>query len=153
MRKIIYTRPDGGISIVCPIINNYPIPEDITEAQAEQRAWEKLPADAINPRFVSEINIPTDRIFREAWEDNGVDINISMAKAREIYKNKLRELRTPKLAALDVEYYRADEAGDTTLKAQIASQKQALRDVTADPGIAATTTPEELKACIPTCLL
>lgn len=75
-----------------------------------------------------------------------------MPKAREIHKNILRAMRKPKLAQLDIDYMRAYEAGNTTLKAQITSQKQALRDVTSDPRIAAATTPEELKTVIPAVL-
>ena len=101
MRKIIYTRPDGGVSIVCPVINTHPQPEDITEA--EERAWDRLPANAINPRWIDATEILADRYFRDAWEDNG-DIKVNMPKARELHKERLRALRAPKLTALDVEY-------------------------------------------------
>ena len=136
MRKILFTRPDGGLSIITPV-------------ESEQHAWEALPKDALNPHFVSDVEIPDDRDFRDAWKDTGSGVVIVMSKAREIHKSKLRKLRTPKLAALDVEYQRADEAGDVAGKKQIAARKQALRDVTADPRIAAATTPEQLKAVIP----
>lgn len=147
MRKIIYTRADGGMSVVHPVINNN---ETMTETEAEQRAFDKLPLDAINPHFID--SIPSDRTFRNAWEDQGV-VQINMEKAREIHKEVLRRLRTPKLAELDVAYMRADEIGDTAEKAIIAAKKQALRDVTADPAIAAATTPEELKAVRPAALV
>lgn len=60
---------------------------------------------------------------------------VDKAKARAIHRDKLRAARAPKLAALDVDYVRADERGDTAAKRAIAAQKQALRDVTADPAI------------------
>lgn len=148
MKKIVYTRPDGGLSIVTPIINTHPVPEDITESQAILRAWDKLPKDAINPRFVDESEIPTDRTFRNAWEDNGA-VSVNMPKAREIHRQIMRYKRAPMLSALDIDYQRADERGDSALKAEIAVRKQALRDVTADPAIESATTPEELKAVIP----
>ena len=150
MRKIIYTRPDGGLSVVGPVINTTP-PEQITEAQAEQRAWAKLPKDAINPRFVEESEVPTDRAFRNAWVDTGT-VAVDMPKAREIHKDNLRRQRAPLLVSLDVDYQRADERGDTAEKARVAAKKQALRDATADPSIAAAKTPEELKAAIPEAL-
>jgi hypothetical protein len=53
---------------------------------------------------------------------------------------------------LDTAYMRADEVGDQQEKRRIATQKQALRDVTADPRIDAAATPEELKAVIPDAL-
>ena len=100
-------------------------------------------------QIIDEAAVPQDWTFRNAWKAVGLDVQIDMPKAREIHKNKLRELRAPQLAALDVEYYRADEAGDAALKKQIVARKQALRDATADPRIAAATTPEQLKAVIP----
>lgn len=150
MKKIIYTRPDGGISVVHPVINTAPELEPITEAEAEERAWNKLPSDAINPRFVNETEIPSDRTFRNAWKS---DLTVDMPKAREIHKNRLREMRAPLLAALDTQYMRADEAGDVATKAAVAAKKQALRDVTAVPAIDAATTPEELKTVIPSVLI
>lgn len=68
MRAIIYTTEDGRLHIVRPVINTYPVRESITEAQAEQRSWNKLPANAINPRFIPESAIPTDRSERAKWE-------------------------------------------------------------------------------------
>jgi len=55
-------------------------------------------------------------------------------------------------AVLDVEYMRADEAGNVAKKLAVAKKKQELRDVTADPRIESAKTPEELKAVWPDCL-
>jgi hypothetical protein len=79
-------------------------------------------------------------------------IRVNMDKARDIKKDMIRADRTPKLEALDVEFMRAVEAGDTATQATIAAKKQALRDATDDPAIAAATTPDELKAVVPTAL-
>ena len=79
-------------------------------------------------------------------------ITVNMTKAVEIKKDMIRAERDPKLAALDVEFMRAVEAGDTDAQATIAAKKQALRDATDDPAIAAATTPDELKAVVPTAL-
>lgn len=76
-------------------------------------------------------------------------ININMELARDIWRNKIRVARTPALAALDIEYQRADETNNAALKADIAQRKQALRDAPADPNITAATTPEELQAIWP----
>ena len=72
-----------------------------------------------------------------------------MPKARELHKEYLRALRAPKLAELDVEYQIADETENRVKKQEIAGKKLALRDVTDDPAIEASKTPEELKAVIP----
>jgi hypothetical protein len=79
-------------------------------------------------------------------------ITVNMTKAVEIKKDMIRAERDPKLAALDVEFMRAVEAGDTAAQATISAQKQALRDATDDPAISAATTPEELKAVVPSAL-
>lgn len=96
-----------------------------------------------------DVDLPNDKDFRNAWEHGAAGVTINMSKAQEIHRDMLRGLRAPKLAALDVAYVKADEVGDAVLKKQIAVKKQALRDATADPRIAAATTPEQLKAVIP----
>lgn len=102
-------------------------------------------------RRVSLTDFPQDPTFRNAWTDTG-KIEVDMPKAREIHKGNLRALRAPLLAALDIAYIRADEMGDANQKAAIAAKKQALRDVTKDPGIDAATTPEQLNAVLPVAL-
>jgi hypothetical protein len=79
-------------------------------------------------------------------------ININMDKAREIKKDMIRAERNPKLQELDIQFMKAVESGDTDAQATIAAKKQALRDVTDDPAIANATTPDELKAVVPTAL-
>ena len=69
---------------------------------------------------------------------------IDMAKAREIHKTNIREARTPKLAALDIEFQKALETGASTT--DIVAKKQALRDAPADSGIAAAADEAALKA-------
>ena len=71
-------------------------------------------------------------------------IKVSLEKYRQITKNRLRVEREPLFAALDVAYQRADETGDTVKKAEVASEKQRLRNITnlADQA----TTLDELKA-------
>lgn len=55
-------------------------------------------------------------------------IKINLEKAKEIQKDKMREVRKPLLEKLDVEFVRALELGTDT--EEIKTQKQALRDVT-----------------------
>lgn len=130
MRKIIYTRlADGGLSVVHPVRNTLPQRDpELTDAKIEQRAWDKLPKDAINPRWADETELPTDRSFRNAWIDGGTKIECDIAKCQEITKGRLRVERAPLLAALDVEFLKALEEGRPT--DNIVVQKQALRDVT-----------------------
>ena len=143
MKKIIYTRPDGGVSIVGPAVNS---DEGLAAAQA------KLPADAINPKVVDISAIPQDRTFRNAWQQNETLVQHEMVKAREIHRDHLRQIRGPLFAANDLAIRDAQIDGDAAALAQAVARRNALRNVTADPAIDAATTPEELKAVIPAVL-
>ena len=94
--------------------------------------------------------VPADRTFRDAWAATGSDtgvIDVDMTKAKDIWREKIRQARVEPLAALDTAYMKALETGaDTT---QIVADKQALRDAPADPAIDAATTPAELKLVQP----
>ena len=69
---------------------------------------------------------------------------IDMAKAREIHKTNIRMTREPKLAELDIEFQKAQEASaDITT---IVANKQALRDAPAAVGITTAANTTELKA-------
>lgn len=94
--------------------------------------------------------LPRDRIFRGAWRhDTGANVvRVDMELARPIAVDRVRAARGPKLDALDTQYMRADETGDTATKQSIAKRKQALRDATKDSRIAAAKTPDDLKAAV-----
>jgi len=95
----------------------------------------------------STATVPSDRNFRGAWVLNGSVISEDLNKAKEIFADKIREARTPLLAALDTDYMKALEQGADT--AAIVASKQALRDAPT-AGDAATTI-DELKAAWPAC--
>tara|TARA_B100000902_G_scaffold207023_1_gene197197 strand:+ start:704 stop:964 length:261 start_codon:yes stop_codon:yes gene_type:complete len=69
---------------------------------------------------------------------------IDMAKAREIHRRNIRELRKEKLSELDVEFQKALETGSSTT--EIVAKKQALRDAPAASSIESASTGDELKA-------
>jgi hypothetical protein len=95
-------------------------------------------------RDAASLTVPTDRTFRGAWQFNGAAVEVDMDAAKAIHKDNLRAERAPRLADLDVQYMKALEAGSGA--ADIAAQKQTLRDITSDARIAAAATPDELKA-------
>ena len=95
-------------------------------------------------REASSLTVPTDRTFRGAWSFNGDAVDVDMTAALAIHKDNLRAERAPRLAALDVSYMKALEAG--TGAAAIATEKETLRNITDDSRLAAATTPDELKA-------
>ena len=141
MRKIIFTRSDGGISVVHPVRNT--LGETLTtDADIEQRAWDKLPDDAINPQYVDESVIPTDRTFRNAWTVEAGTVIVDIDKAKALTKDRLRAERKPLLEAQDVAFQRAQETGADT--SAIVKEKQRLRDITKQ--VDALTLIDELKA-------
>jgi len=77
-------------------------------------------------------------------------IIVNPDKAKAIWKDKWREARKPLLASLDIEFMKAVESADTAKQAEIAEQKQALRDVTLTE--ITGNTPEEIKAVWPSVL-
>lgn len=97
-------------------------------------------------RDAAFLTVPQDRTFRGAWQFSGDAVEIDMAKARDIHRDRLRAERASRLSDWDAAWFRAAETGDADAQAAIAEVKQALRDVTADPRIAAAETPDELKA-------
>ena len=69
----------------------------------------------------------------------GITVNIN--KAKDIWKDKIRAARKPKLEELDVQYMRAQEVGSDT--SAIVTKKQELRDYPSQVDSAATT--DEIK--------
>jgi hypothetical protein len=130
--RITYPTPEGGVAII--------IPAPDCGLTIEQIAAKDVPT-GVPFKIVEADSIPSDRTFRNAWEHcqvNGAKVSIPKAKAVKLDQFRLE--RAPKLAALDVSFVRALEQGDTAAQASIASEKQALRDVTK------VTLPDDLSA-------
>jgi hypothetical protein len=90
--------------------------------------------------------VPANRDFRGAWSLSGSVISEDLDKAKELFKDKIREVRGPLLTAEDVVYMKALEADDATAKAASVTKKQALRDAPAAAAIDAATDIAGLKA-------
>lgn len=97
--------------------------------------------------------VPADRNFRGAWVLNGTVISEDIDAAKEIFKAKIREVRTPLLAAEDVVYMKALEAGDVDAQAASVARKTDLRDAPASSAITSAATIEALKAAWDTSVL
>jgi hypothetical protein len=92
----------------------------------------------------STATVPANRDFRGAWTLSGNVISEDMTKAKEIFRDKIREARKPLLEAKDVELMKALEAGSDT--SAIATAKDALRDAPAASAIDNATDIAGLKA-------
>ena len=69
-------------------------------------------------------------------------ITINIDKAKEVWKDKIRFSRKPKLEELDVQYMKAQENNEDT--SAIVTKKQELRDYPAQ--VDSATTLDEIKA-------
>ena len=125
MQVIIFTNENGGVSVTMPT----------GEISIEAVKAKDTPTGSI---IVDYESLPTnDNDFFDAWELNGTTVSVSISKAKEMTKKRLRAEREPLLAAQDVLFQRALEtSADTTA---IVAEKQRLRDIT-DQVDSATTT-------------
>ena len=131
MSQVIIYESNGGVSICYPT-GEIPITEVLTK---------DCPPGAL---IVEQTSLPTSYMdFFSAWElhpDNTV--RVSITKARDITKHRIREERKPLLAELDIAFQRALETGAST--ASIVAEKQRLRDLTIT--VDSISTLEELRA-------
>ena len=90
--------------------------------------------------------VPSDRHFRGAWTLNDSDVVVEdLAAAKNIFKDKIRDVRTALLEAQDIAYMKALEADDASAKTAAVNKKTALRDAPAASAITNATTIAELK--------
>ena len=94
--RIIYTNPDGSVAVVVPAVAD----RDMTElAQAV------VPKDAASIRQITTADLPSSRIFRDAWDDTNPEpfVGVNAGKAAIIAHVKRRAKRDSALAVnLDI---------------------------------------------------
>ena len=101
----------------------------------------------------STVTKPSDRHFRGAWTLSGDVISEDMTKAKEIFKDKIREVRKSLLEAEDVVYMKALEADDSSAKSASVTKKTNLRNAPAASAISNASSIGELKNAWDTDLL
>jgi hypothetical protein len=117
---IIHQSPSGlGNVAVCTPTGEVAIEQILTSVKAQYP--EALIVD-------SSILPNSDNDFFDAWELADGVVTVSLTKAKEITKKRLRAEREPLLAAQDVLFQKALETGADT--SAIVAEKQRLRDVT-----------------------
>ena len=105
---------------------------------------------------INAVNVsskPLDRHFRNAWAISGSVISEDITKAKEIFKDKIREVRKPLLEAEDVAYMKALETSDSSAQTASINKKKALRDAPANSAITNANTITKLKAAWDTSVL
>jgi hypothetical protein len=115
-QAIIFTNDNGGVSVCIPT----------GEISIEAVLAKDCPKGAM---IVEQSALPNQHNdFFDAWELVDGKVEVSLAKATELTKKRLRVERTPLLAAQDVAFQRAQESGADT--SAIVAEKQRLRDIT-----------------------
>jgi hypothetical protein len=122
---IVFSNDAGGVSTCIPT----------GEISIEAVLAKDCPKGAI---IVEQSSLPTDNDFYDAWELADGVVTVSLPKAKELTKKRLRAEREPLLAAQDVAF---ESGADTTA---IVAEKQRLRDITGL--VDAVTTLEGLRA-------
>ena len=152
MKVILYANDDGWVSVVTPCY-----PADLPQTQEDEiLAWVQqkdvppLPDGSPRPSFIREPQDVADMdYFFSAWRlDASGRLTWNKAAADAMKRDQFRALRKPRLEALDVDFMRALERGDTASLAEIAAQKQALRDVTSTD-LSLSTSPKSLYEYLP----
>lgn len=165
MKKIVYTNSTGVLCIVSanPKLQKPGELEDFFLARIAEKDVEKIRQPGESPeafmarikldplapcmpwRLMEENAIPSDRTFREAWEDTTLEpvVDVNMDKARDIHLNRIREARNEALAENDIEIRKA--WNDPEKQTELNEHAQVLRDLPATIDLSMLSTPDELK--------
>ena len=177
MAKVItWVDGDGRYRVTYPAYNDALRPAGETESECLERVWARMVASgryaisADHPHFYVEKD---DLVAKEvtlsgadfryagkpdangrrdgkdgAWEmDTDGTPKVNMSKARGIHMDVIRAERNKELAAKDITFMQAVEAGDASAQSTIGTEKQVLRDLPATFDITTDVdTPEKLKA-------
>ena len=106
-----------------------------------------------NSADASKITMPKNRDFRGAWTLEGDVMKEDLSVAKELFKSKIKEARTPLLASEDVAFMMALENDDASARAASVAKKKALRDATKASAIDAASSISELTAAWDTSVL
>ena len=87
-RRIIYTRPeDGGVSIIVP-------------TGTVEECIKDVPV-GVEYQIIEGSELPNNRVFRNAWKQEGNKVKEDLVKAREHVHKKRREAREKEFAPYD----------------------------------------------------
>lgn len=97
--RIVYTRPDGGVSVIVP---GFIMVNGKKRHATAQELLDKghVPPDATNARVVTTAELPANRHYRNAWDDSNPEtfVGVNMTKAKEIAHGRRRAKRAEEFA-------------------------------------------------------
>ena len=144
-KRIIFKYKDT-IAVVIPSASA--LKKDRTLTQIALKAMKELKLSAETKyEIIDASSIPSDRTFRDAWEQDGAKIKIDMPKARVIYMDKIRVVRNKELEKTDKIILRDEEQGKDV--SALKTERQSLRDIPQNLDLESASTPEELTAIWP----
>ena len=152
---IVFDNPaTGHLSVIHPVYNDRLRPGDATDDDVLDECIRRNIETGILPagvayRIVEASVIPTHRLFRNAWSDDGNDVIVNMSDARDIHMDDIRIDRDKALLELDITFMRAVEDGDTDEQDAASTAKQALRDIPETFDLSSASTPEQLTVLWP----
>ena len=139
-KRIVYTRPDGGVSIVVPAPGFVASFATEDEAIATIQAKD-VPADATNVEVMDRAQIPALREYRNAWEKLGAGPpTVNMPKARLLHVERIDTAKRAKSR---------DLIERETMGKNVTAEKARFRAINVQAQIDAAATPEALSAIWP----
>lgn len=152
---ITYSDADTG----APMVRTFSQNDPAIKFHAPETIVRKLGKEYTEIIPVNDQAFLGDRTYRNAWVITASELVVDMPKARELHRGYMRTARESRLAQLDIDYLRGmeavvasgfvREAPEQASLADIAAQKQTLRDIPQMPEIEAAETPEDLKKVWP----
>jgi len=136
MKKIAWVDPDTGIlQITVPAYGgDFQRHTGLSDDDfLASRVLKDVPV-GVTPHIIEDDNpeikaFLDDGTFRKAWDYVGNALTVDMPTARGVHMARIRNARNIQLAAKDITFMRAMEAGDTSAQVTIATEKQVLRDI------------------------
>jgi len=141
---VVWEMPDKSLALT-NVFGNRDVNAEIAKINSERPEL----AHKFNVETHSDLKIKLDLFFKAIELDESNEPVYNMTKARQIWKEKIRFDRYKKFKELDILSQRALESNDSVALADIAAQKQILRDAPNNPAIDTAATIEELKELYP----
>jgi len=102
-------------------------------------------------REIQLSDLPTDRYFRDAWEDDGTKIGVDLPKTRAIHINRIRIVRNQELEKESGSRFRQPPEIEALFTSARRAKLKTLRDIPqgVQAEMADKTSPEEIRALWP----
>ena len=152
---IVYTRPDGGVSVVNlsprAIAETFGGSEEaaLSGAQVNRKI---VPPGSTDVTVINAVTVPNDRWFRDAWFNTAGAIDVDLPKAREIQAARISHALGLEIARLKLSEQQARLAGrpnDATADAATRTALEVLDLTVLETQIGAAANASGLKAVWP----